>query len=154
MTNRQVNTNDQRSTKRCPLRRASHGLAAVETAIVLPLVLLLTFATIDFGRIVYAYVAVSNAAYAGAEYGSMHQFTSYTQASWQAQIQTAIQNEMQNLSGFTAANLQSSSSTTTDSDGLFQVTVNVSYPFSTIVNWPGVPHQIQLTHQVVMRQIR
>jgi Flp pilus assembly protein TadG len=133
---------------------ARRGLAAVETAIVLPVVLLLTLATIDFGRIVYAYLAVSNAANAGAEYGAMHQFTSYTQSYWQSQIQSAIQNEMQNLNGFSPANLQTSYSTTTDSAGLYQLTVSVSYPFSTIVNWPGIPNQVQLSHQVVMRQLR
>jgi hypothetical protein len=102
----------------------------------------------------HAYQVVSNAARCGAEYGSMHSFTSYTQASWQAQVHAAATAEMQNLPGYSAANCQADCSTTTDSDGMFQVTVNVSYPFAMIVAWPGLPSTVQLKHQVVMRQIR
>jgi Flp pilus assembly protein TadG len=126
----------------------------VEFALVLPLLLLLTLAAVDFGRVVYAYLVVSNAARCGAEYGAMHGFTSYTQSSWQAQVQAAETGEMQNLSGFAAANFQAAVSTTTDGDGLYQIAVTASYPFSTIVSWPGVPSAVQLSRQVVMRQIR
>jgi Flp pilus assembly protein TadG len=135
-------------------RRAAVGAAAVEMAFVLPLVLLLTFAAIDFGRIVHANLVVSNAARCGAEYGAMHEFTSYTRPSWEAQIRSAIEDEMAGLQGFSATNLQSTYTTTTDSDGLFQLKVRASYPFTTIINWPGVPAQVQLSHEIEMRQIR
>ena len=70
------------------------------------------------------------------------------------QMQIAIVSELQGLNGFSAANLQTNFSTTTDGDGMYQLTVSVSYPFSTIVNWPGIPNHVQINHQVVMRQIR
>ncbi len=142
-----------RSPRSAPRPRAS-GAAAVELAVVLPMVLLLTFAAVDLGRVVHAYLAVSNAARAGAGYGSMHEFTAYTRPSWESQIRSTIEDEMQGLHGFSAANLQSTYTTTTDSDGLFQVQVTVSYPFSTVIAWPGVPSQISLSHKVEMRQIR
>ena len=41
---------------------------------------------------------------------------------------------MNGLRGFSAPDLQSTYTTTTDSDGLFQLKVKVSYPFTTIVN--------------------
>ena len=135
-------------------RERTRGAAAVEFAIVLPLLLTLTFAAVDFGRVIHAYLIVSNAARCGAEYGSLHGFTSYSQASWQAQVLAAATAEMQNLPGYSAANCQTACTTTTDSDGLFQVTVTASYPFTTVVSWPGVPSAVQLSHQVVMRQIR
>jgi Flp pilus assembly protein TadG len=135
-------------------RRAARGLAAVEMAFVLPMVLLFTFAAVDFGRVIYAYLVVSNAARCGAQYGCMISFTSYTQATWATQVQTAMQNELQMLPGYSAANLQWTWSTTTDSSGLFVLTVTVNYPFTTIVSWPGIPSQVPLSHQVVMRQIR
>jgi Flp pilus assembly protein TadG len=134
--------------------RRTRGVAAVEFAIVLPLILTLTFAAVDFGRVMHAYLVVSNAARCGAEYGSMHGFTAYSQASWQTQVLAAAATEMQNLPGYSAANSQTTCTTTTDSDGLFQVTVTASYPFTTVVSWPGVPAAVQLSHQVVMRQIR
>jgi Flp pilus assembly protein TadG len=137
----------RRRSRRC-------GAAAVEMALVLPLVLLLTFAAVDFGRVVNAYLVVSNAARCGAEYGSMHEFTAYTQSTWQAQVQSAMTAEMQGLQGYSAANLQSTITSTTDGNGLFVLSVTASYPFTTIVNWPGIPAQVQLSHQVTMRQIR
>lgn len=135
-------------------RPAARGLAAVETAIVLPVVLLLTFAAVDFGRIVHAYIAVSNAARCGATNGSMHEFTASTRSTWESRIRSAMEDEMAGLPGFAAANLQSEVSTTTDGDGLFEVTVRASYPFNTIVKWPGLPASATLSHAVVMRQIR
>lgn len=144
----------QKCSARNAPRRAACGAAAVEMAVVLPMVLLLTFAAVDLGRVVHAYLAVSNAARAGAGYGSMHEFTDYTRPSWESQIRSTIEDEMQGLNGFSAANLQSTYTTTTDSDGLFQVKVKVSYPFSTVIAWPGVPSQVSLSHEVEMRQIR
>ena len=134
------------------------GIATVEMAVVLPLMLVLTLAAVDFGRVMHAYLVVSNAAaYASAEVrckAYLHEFTSYTQSNWQSNIVAAVTSEMQGLQGFSAANLQTSIATTTDSDGLFQVTVSASYPFTTVVSWPGVPSQVQLNHRVQMRQIR
>jgi Flp pilus assembly protein TadG len=135
-------------------RPAAVGAAAVEMAFVLPLVLLLTFAAIDFGRVVHAYLVVSNAARCGAEYGAMHEFTTYTRPSWEAQIRSTVEDEMAGLQAFSATNLQTTYATTTDTDGLFQLKVRASYPFTTIINWPGVPAQVQLSHEITMRQIR
>jgi Flp pilus assembly protein TadG len=135
-------------------RRRAQGAAAVEMAIVLPFVLLLTFAAIDFGRVVHAYLVVSNAARCGAEYGAMHEFTPYTRSSWESQIRSAMVDEMSGWKGFSSADLSSSYVTTIDSDGLFQLKVKASYPFTTIIGWPGVPSQLQLSHEVEMRQMR
>ncbi len=135
-------------------RHASAWAAAVELAIVLPLLMLLVLAAVDVGRVVFAYLSVSNAARSGAAYGAMHGFTPYTYSSWAAQIDLVIQQEMQGVPGFVQANLNSTISTTTDADGLFQLQVGVIYPFATIVNWPGLPTNIVLQRQVEMRQIR
>ena len=51
-------------------RDRSRGQSVVEFALVLPILLLLLAATIDFGRLFYAYVAVENAAKEGALYGA------------------------------------------------------------------------------------
>jgi Flp pilus assembly protein TadG len=142
------------SRRNCEPRLPRRGAAAVEMALVLPLILLLAFAVADFGRVVHAYLVVSNAARCGAEYGSMHEFTVYTRSSWEAQIRSVMEGEMSGLQGFSATNLQSTYTTTTDSDGLFQVRVGATYPFTTIVSWPGIPAQVLLSHQVEMRQVR
>ncbi len=51
-------------------RERSRGQSVVEFALVLPILLLLLAATVDFGRLFYAYVAVENAAKEGALYGA------------------------------------------------------------------------------------
>lgn len=47
-------------------RRADRGAAAVETALVLPLLLMVVFAMIDFGRMLNAQIRVTEAAREGA----------------------------------------------------------------------------------------
>lgn len=133
-------------------RGRRRGVALAEMALVCPVLLLLACAAADFGRVIYAYAVLSNAARVGAEYGAMHGFTSYSQSSWQSQVQQAVVTEMQNLPGFQSGNLQVSVQTSTDSAGLAQVSVNVSYPFSTVSNWGGLPETVNLQHAVEMRR--
>ena len=57
------------------------GAAAVELAVVLPVLLLLALGCVDLGRAAALNIALSNAARVGAEYGATHRFTSYTLAS-------------------------------------------------------------------------
>ena len=123
-------------------------------AIVCPLVLLFAFATTDFGRVMAAYLVVCNAARVGADYGSTNAYTSYTQASWEAAIRQAVSQEMQGMLGYQASELQLSVTPTPDPDGLYHVAVQVSYPFTTVVNWPGVPSLVLLNHAVTARRIR
>jgi len=145
----------RRSGNACCRKQQARGAATLELVLLLPLILLFGFASADFGRIVHAYLAVANAARTGAEYGSMHGFSSYTQPFWESSVRQAVQDEMQGLSGFDAANLQTEiPAPTTDSDGFYRVRVQVTYPFQTIVSWPGLTRTTQLHHEVEMRQIR
>jgi Flp pilus assembly protein TadG len=130
------------------------GMATVEMAIVLPVLLLLALACADFGRVVHGFVTVANAARCGAEYGSMHKFTAFTESSWQTQVRQAVRDEMEGLAGFEPAELQVKVTTTTDEDDLFRASVEVVYPFRMVVNWPALPAATTLRHTVLMRQIR
>jgi Flp pilus assembly protein TadG len=56
----------------CTLCKADHGAALVELALVTPMLLLLVFGAIDFGRAYYVNIELVNAAHAGAEYGSLY----------------------------------------------------------------------------------
>jgi Flp pilus assembly protein TadG len=131
------------------------GTATLELVLLLPLIVLFGLASADFGRIAHAYLVVANAARTGAEYGSTHGFTSFSAASWESRVRQAVQTEMQGLGGFNAADLQIDVPTpAADTDGLYLVHVAVSYPFRTIVNWPGLSAMTMLHHEVQMRQIR
>ncbi|MFM7868443.1 MAG: TadE family protein, partial [Planctomycetaceae bacterium] len=60
-------------------RRAA---AALEFAIVLPILVVMLAGTADFGRFAATSVAVCNASRAGAGYGCMHPWDSYTAQSF------------------------------------------------------------------------
>lgn len=51
-------------------RRSSFGGAAVELAVIFPVLLLLFIGAVDYGRLYYTSITVANAARAGAEYGA------------------------------------------------------------------------------------
>ena len=53
-------------------RSIKNGQSLVEMALLLPVLLLLSVAAIDFGRGVYYYSAIYNAAREGARYGIIH----------------------------------------------------------------------------------
>jgi Flp pilus assembly protein TadG len=130
------------------------GTAATEFAIVLPMLMLFALGAADFGRIAFYSEVVSNAARVGAEVGGTRRFTTETRAAWESKVQQAVTEEMQNVPHFDATHLESNVSTSTDSDGIVRVIVDVSYPFNTVVNWPVLPHEVKLHEHVHYRQFR
>lgn len=134
--------------------RSNHGTAAVEFALAVPILLLLAFGCADLGRAAAAYLAVSNAARVGAEYGATHGYTSYTYASWQGQVVQQSDQEMQGSSAFDPSRLSVTVSTVPETTNLYQVTVTAAYPFSMMTAWPGLPQQFILSHSVTMQRYR
>ncbi len=144
------------------------GAAAVELAIILPLFLTIVLGCVDFGRFCYTYIAVSNAARAGAAWAMLNPPSNMTTpaASWQTSIQTACGatsgqlGEMTNQPGFESSSLTVPTVTPVlNSDGTtYRFTVSASYPFTTIITWNlsgyGIPNSITLKQQVTMRFIR
>ena len=63
-----------RASKRT--KRRERGQSLVETAVVLPILLLLVVAIVDFGRAFDAYIILTNAAREGARFGSCLLYTS------------------------------------------------------------------------------
>jgi Flp pilus assembly protein TadG len=128
----------------------------VELAIVLPVLVTLVLAAVDFGRFAASYIAVINAARAGAGYAIMNGSTANT-AAWQNAILATAQNEIAGQIGNAgAANLTVSPLPTATQDGRVAVTVN--YPFTTLVNWQwtglGIPSTITLFSTIEMRMIQ
>ncbi len=56
------------------------GQAMVETIFVLPLLFLLVFGIIEFGRIYFTYSILSNAVREGARYAAVHEYDDYDDA--------------------------------------------------------------------------
>ncbi len=121
---------------------------------VLPLLLLFVFGCVDFGRVAYVSIAIRNAAGAGVAYGATHRFTNFTSATWTANVQSAVREEIRQMSGFDASALTTDVSTFVEANGIVRVTVSVTYPFQTAVSWPGLPTTVTLRHQVTAQQYR
>lgn len=73
------------------------GLAMVEFAIALPLLMIILIGLIETGRFMYFSVLVGNAAHAGAQYGAQSGLNTT------AGMQTAAKNDGQNVSGLSAS---------------------------------------------------
>ena len=133
-------------------RSRRRGAAAVEFAFVLPLLVLIVLGCIDFGRFAYSYIAITNAARAGAGYGCTHTFTVATFPAWQAKTKQAAADEM---SGFDPSLFQIADPLfIPESPTLWQVQVEVSYTFQTFIDWPGIPNQVPMYRKVIMRNVR
>ena len=138
------------------LRR--RGSATLEFAILLPLLLTIALLCVDFGRFVHTYIAVTNAARAGAGFASMHPITPATQPLYNAAVRQIVEEEMTANEWFESASLTvQPPQMIDDGDGTRRVRVDVSYPFNTLINWPFLPgynDPVVLRRVVVMRLIR
>ena len=128
--------------KPCNSKAKRSGVAAVELAIVLPLLMFIFAIGVDFARVFYAHIIVTNAARNGAVYGCENP----TKAADTAGIQAAA---LKDTTDLTSANI--SSSTYTDANGVQYVTVNVTYSFQTVTSFLGVPSPLTINQICVMR---
>jgi Flp pilus assembly protein TadG len=143
-----------------PLRKCSRrrGSITLEFVVLLPVLVSLMLLTVDFGRFAHTYIAVSNAARAGASIGSFSAATPASKPLWDAAIQQAVTDEFATNTWFDAADLVVAAPLLIDEgNGLRRVQVDVTYPFQTLINWPFLPgysDPVDLRHVVVMRLVR
>ena len=140
---------------RSPTARVGrHGAAAVEFAIVLPVLVTILLGATDFGRISYTTIALANAARSGAAYASMNPYNSSAPNPWTTGITQAVTDELSQYTAFDLTKLTVTATNTIESGGLQRVSVQVTYPFKTLFNWSSIPSSVNLTQTVVMRVIR
>jgi Flp pilus assembly protein TadG len=139
-------------------RVRSRGVAATELAIILPLLVTIVFGCVDFGRFAYSYISVTNAARAAADFAATHTYTTGTETAWRNETRQAAIDEMSQMLNFNATDVTVPNPVVTNetgqSNGLKRVRVTVSYPFRTVVTWPAIPSQTNLSRTVEMRVIR
>jgi Flp pilus assembly protein TadG len=141
-------------------RKARRAVAAAELVVISPLLATLVLGAVDFGRFAYYYIAVTNAARAGASYAIMNNYTSSTLTTWKNNVSLAAKDEMtQQVGSGNIGNLTVTVPTPTqDANGLRRVQVTASWSFTTIVNWQwtglGLPHTMNLQRKVEMRLVR
>ena len=137
--------------------RSSLGGAAVELAVVFPVLVLLFIGAVDYGRLFYTSITVANAARAGAEWGAKDTFDSdnsteinkFAQADGQ-EAGTLTLNSRQFCECFGAT----ASCTTSCSGGsapevFVEVIASKSVPMS--LPYPGLPSAITVSRKATFR---
>lgn len=133
-----------------PQRRRARrtGAAAVEMAVLLPVLVFLSVISVDFARIFYFSQTITNCARNGAMYQSDPYFRAespYKSLDEAALADAGNLNDPNNQPTVT-------STSGTDSSGIAYVEVTVSYQFRTITNFPGVPSLVTVQRTVRMSQ--
>jgi Flp pilus assembly protein TadG len=150
----------------------------VEVAMLAPVVLLILMIIVDGGRMFFAYLQVSEAARAGAQYGAQSLATSGDITNMKAYAIAAAPNFSitptatyfcccPNSSGNSCTNFGNSSGTApfAESCGVDPLTlvsgacpnwrkyeqVTASATFNTLVTYPGIPHSLAFTTKSLMR---
>lgn len=124
-----------------PRPHPRRGSAAVELALLLPLLSMLFVFTVDFARLYYHYCIVTNCARNGALYLSdptTMPESPYTDVTAAALADAADLSPQPTVTWGTGTNSS-------------YIQVTVVYPFTTITNYPGLSNPINLTRTVQMR---
>lgn len=126
--------------------RRHKGVAAVELAVLLPLLAFLFLIAVDYARIFYYALTIDNCARNGALCASnaINYPIPYSSIAQAAVADGANLNPPLATSAVTVAN-------STDADGNPSVTVTIKYTFQSITNYPGLPNTVNLTRSVEMR---
>lgn len=105
------------------------GLAVVEIAVLLPVVLVTVLAAVDYCRIYKDEVIISHAAHIGAVAAASQNFSSDTKSDWEARVRETTLRSTAGLSSRDGNEPQVTVSTVSEPDGYFVVTVDVTHQF-------------------------
>jgi Flp pilus assembly protein TadG len=140
------------------IMRLTRGQAAVELALVVPVLVVLLMIVGEFLLVYYTTIELNNAARAGVQYG-IH---SPANASDLQGMKQAALNDGSDISGMTAVATEycecsdgSSVSCGTAgacSDERVYIEVDTAATFYTLTNWPGIPKSIALSGKAIMRE--
>lgn len=126
--------------------RAEEGQSVVETALSLPLLILVLLGVADGARLLLAGVVLQTAVMAGAQYGAL----SPQSATDFPGIDAAVRNEMRfpqagpNNPAITLA-------TSTDANGELRVNVYGTFTLTTIFGYPGLPQSFTLSRAATLQ---
>ena len=129
------------------LIRSGRGQSLAEFAIMAPVLIILMLGAIDFGRVYFSFVSVTNAARNGAHYAS----GSATDAADLTGIRSAAVADTNELLNTSPTNPDVAVNTGTDTQGRLYADVTVSYTFTTIFPWPGLPNSMNVERTVRAR---
>jgi Flp pilus assembly protein TadG len=128
----------------CKVGKNRRGVAVAEFAIILPIVVFLFLIAVDYCRLFYYSQIVTNCARNGAIYASD------TFSAWHAIYPDLTTAAKDDAPPSIQSDLTVTSTTGSDSLGNY-VDVTVSYPFTTLTSYPGIPQLITITRTVRTR---
>ena len=137
----------RRTRRRLFFWSCDRGQALVELALTAPVLIILVLGAVDFGRVYYAQVAVTNAAQNGATYASQDT----TAATDTAGIKAAAMADMGDLLNTSPTNPDVTVATGADPQGRLYADVTIEYTFSTIFPWPGLADSFSVDRTVRAR---
>jgi hypothetical protein len=124
-------------------RNVRRGAASTELALILPMLLFFVGAATDFARVASCLGTIATCAGNGALYGSQDA----AHAADLTNIQAQALLDAGNLSPAPTC----TRATGTDTAGNPFIEVTVTYPFSTVIAYPGIPSALTLSRTVRMR---
>ncbi len=147
-------------------RRFGHpqaGLALVEFAITVPLLLFVLVGLVEVGRFAYYGILVGNAARAGVQYGAQNTMNAMDDLG----MQNAAKSDAQNVSNISAQSgriCNCTNGTTTNAASCSQpscpltgyhrniyVWVTASGTFASLFHYPGIPQSLSVSRTATMR---
>ncbi len=140
-------TGRRRARCRLPRWAGSGGQSLVELALTAPVLIILMLGAVDFGRVYFAQVSVTNAAQNGAAYASQ----SAAKAADLPGIKSAATADTSELLNTSATNPTVTVVTGNDTQGRLYADVKVHYTFTTIFPWPGMPNSFSVDRTVRAR---
>jgi Flp pilus assembly protein TadG len=141
------------SNRQSPIKRR-RAAAAIELAILLPLLITLCLVTVDLGRACQCGIALASAARVGAEYGATRRFDVATAGVFKDRVAAAARDEFSSQSGLDPAAMLVQCEVTTAANGLHTCDVTVEYQFQTVVHWPTIPNPLILRREARFRRFR
>lgn len=140
------------------LARSERGASLVEFAIVLPVLAFFLIGLVDFGRAMSFGIMASNAARAGAQYGSQYLWTVNDSAG----IQNAVTQDSsgvawtvttQPVCTINGSGLMACPTAAAQPNTVYYLKVHVSGTFTPLVRYPGLPSQIPISADSVSRVV-
>lgn len=136
--------------------RRSHprrGAAAVEFSFIMPVLVLVLAGAADFCRFGHTAVAINNAARAGVAFGCMHPCDTLSSTQWLAKVEQAVRDELSSSGSFDVSRLQIHATLPTSGSDR-RCSVEVVYPFRTVVAWLFLPAEMSVRRSATLPMLR
>jgi Flp pilus assembly protein TadG len=130
------------------------AIAALELAMVLPLLVLLCLAAVDLARGCHVGITLASAVRAGADYAATRRLDEELEDEWRADIINEVQQELASAESIDLSRATVVVDVTFQEGGLHICRVYVEYPFETVVSWPMTSSPIVMRREVKFRRYR